>query len=90
MSKLTSIFAPKDSEPDPKALAQIEMCLADERAVHGALMADHHLGYSMPIGGVIAYDGAISPSGVGFDIACGNKAALTNLMVGDVSRGFPI
>ena len=37
-------------------------------------MADHHLGYSMPIGGVAAYDGFLSPSGVGFDIACGNKA----------------
>jgi len=39
-----------------------------------ALMADHHLGYSMPIGGVAAYKNKVSPSGVGFDIACGNKA----------------
>src|SRR5690606_10777591 len=31
-------------------------------------------GYSIPIGGVIAYDGKICPNGVGFDIACGNKA----------------
>ena len=44
------------------------------RALHVAMMADHHLGYSMPIGGVAAYDGMVSPSGVGFDIACGNKA----------------
>ena len=36
------------------------------RALHVALMADHHLGYSMPIGGVAAYDGFVSPSGVGF------------------------
>ena len=28
----------------------------------------------MPIGGVIAYDRAVSPSGVGYDIGCGNKA----------------
>jgi len=37
-------------------------------------MADGHLGYAVPIGGVVAYRDAISPSGVGFDIACGNKA----------------
>jgi tRNA-splicing ligase RtcB (3'-phosphate/5'-hydroxy nucleic acid ligase) len=37
-------------------------------------MADGHLGYALPIGGVVAYKDAISPSGVGFDIACGNKA----------------
>ena len=66
-------------EPDQGAVNQIENCLADERAVVGALMADHHLGYSMPIGGVVAYRDAISPSGVGFDIACGNKAVMTSL-----------
>lgn len=79
-----AVFAPEGEAPDEKALSQLAMCLQDERAVAGALMADHHLGYSMPIGGVVAYDGAISPSGVGFDIACGNKAALTGLMVGDI------
>lgn len=44
-----------------------------------ALMADHHVGYSMPIGGVAAYREHISPSGVGYDIACGNKAVLTDM-----------
>ncbi len=63
----------------PEALAQIERCMEDERAVAGALMADHHVGYSMPIGGVVAYDGAVSPSGVGFDIACGNMAVRTSI-----------
>lgn len=43
-------------------------------AVMGALLADGHLGYSVPIGGVIAYDGKICVNGVGFDIGCGNKA----------------
>ena len=69
--------------PDEGAVRQIETCLEDERAVAGALMADHHLGYSMPIGGVVAYEGAISPSGVGFDIACGNKAVRTNIKAKD-------
>ncbi len=39
-----------------------------------ALMADGHLGYSMPIGGVAAFDNKVSVTGVGFDIACGNCA----------------
>jgi tRNA-splicing ligase RtcB len=84
MSDAASVFAPEGAEIDQGALDQLDACLADERAVAGALMADHHLGYSMPIGGVIAYDGAISPSGVGFDIACGNKAVLTNLLADEL------
>jgi len=48
-----------------------------------ALMADHHKGYAVPIGGVVAYDNAISPAGVGYDIACGNKAVLTDMSGAD-------
>lgn len=57
---------------DQDALRQIQRCA--QGAFGAALMADHHVGYSMPIGGVIAYVEAVSPSGVGYDIACGNKA----------------
>jgi tRNA-splicing ligase RtcB len=55
--------------------------LADvaSRATRVALMADGHLGYVMPIGGVAAYDQKVSVVGVGFDIACGNCAIRTNL-----------
>jgi tRNA-splicing ligase RtcB len=42
-------------------------------------MADNHKGYGVPIGGVVAYRDAISPSGVGFDIGCGVKAVKTTL-----------
>lgn len=52
----SGIFAPAGEQADAAALAQLARCMADERAVAGALMADHHLGYSMPIGGVVAYD----------------------------------
>ncbi|HXA00283.1 MAG TPA: RtcB family protein [Candidatus Dormibacteraeota bacterium] len=58
--------------PDPGAVSQIKTCALTADKV--ALMADHHKGYAVPIGGVVAYKDAISPSGVGFDIACGNKA----------------
>lgn len=39
-------------------------------AVRAAVMPDAHLGYALPIGGVIALENAISPHFVGFDIAC--------------------
>jgi tRNA-splicing ligase RtcB len=42
-------------------------------------MADGHLGYVMPIGGVAAYRDQVSVVGVGFDIACGNAAIRTDL-----------
>ena len=58
--------------PLDNAVEQIVTCR--ETAAHAALMADHHLGYSMPIGGVCAYENQISPTGVGYDISCGNKA----------------
>src|SRR5262245_1821842 len=51
------------------------------RAERAALMADGHLGYVMPIGGVAAYRDKISVVGVGFDIACGNAAIRTDLKV---------
>ena len=52
-------------------------------AVHTALMADGHRGYVMPIGGVAAYLGQVSPIGVGVDIACGNAAIMTDLHLED-------
>lgn len=55
-----------------------------ERAGHAALMADGHLGYVMPIGGVAAYRHQVSVAGVGFDIACGNAAVRTDLRLGDL------
>lgn len=56
---------------------QIQNCATG--ADYAVLCADNHLGYSQPIGAAVAYEHHISPSGVGFDIACGNLAAKTNL-----------
>src|SRR5581483_981599 len=63
---------PIRGEHEEKTLWQIQTCAAT--ADRAALMADGHLGYAVPIGGVVTYKDAISPSGVSFDIACGNKA----------------
>ena len=54
------------------------------RAEKAALMADGHVGYVMPIGGVAAYREQVSVVGVGFDIACGNAAIRTDLTVRDL------
>ena len=64
---------------DQRSLAQLERCMEAGDAEFGVLCADHHPGYSQPIGGGIAYEGYVSPSGVGYDIGCGNKAARTDL-----------
>jgi tRNA-splicing ligase RtcB len=66
-------------EHEPKTIAQLNDVAA--RAERAALMADGHLGYVMPIGGVAAYREQVSVVGVGFDIACGNAAIRTDLTV---------
>jgi tRNA-splicing ligase RtcB len=69
---------------DQRSLDQLARCMADGDAEHGVLCADHHPGYSQPIGGAIAYEGHVSPSGVGYDIGCGNKAVSTELTRADL------
>jgi len=69
---------------DARSLEQLERCMAAGDADFGVLCADHHPGYSQPIGGGIAYEGYVSPSGVGYDIGCGNKAAQTELTRADL------
>src|SRR5215217_1736767 len=64
---------------DERSMEQLERCMEAGDADFGVLCADHHPGYSQPIGGGIAYEGYVSPSGVGYDIGCGNKAVKTRL-----------
>jgi tRNA-splicing ligase RtcB len=69
---------------DRRSLEQLERCMQAGDAEFGVLCADHHPGYSQPIGGAIAYEGYISPSGCGYDIGCGNKAVRTDLPAAQV------
>lgn len=73
---------------DAVTLKQMQVCLEDPRAVKGVLCADNHLGYGHPIGGVVAYQNAISISGVGFDIGCGNTAFKTNALASEVKKNI--
>ena len=68
---------------DEATIAQMHRCLAVGGA-RAVLCADGHKGYAQPIGGVVAYRGLISISGVGFDIACGNLAIRTDARLADV------
>jgi tRNA-splicing ligase RtcB (3'-phosphate/5'-hydroxy nucleic acid ligase) len=71
---------------DERSLNQLRRCMEAGDADFGVLCADHHPGYSQPIGGGIAYEGHISPSGVGYDIGCGNKAVQTALTHDDLAE----
>ncbi len=69
---------------EPDTIKQMEAICASEDVKHACLMADGHLGYSLPVGGVVAYERKINVNGVGFDIACGNKAVLLDCKAKDV------
>jgi len=77
-------------DPIDSAVEQAVTCGNHGRVIQSLLMADHHKGYSQPIGGVVVYDNQISPSGVGYDIGCGLKAARTNLKLSDIPSVFSI
>lgn len=68
---------------DEGTLAQMQTCV-DAGGYAGVLCADGHKGYSQPVGGVVAYEGQISISGVGYDIACGNMACKTDAKLSDI------
>ncbi|MGC5328759.1 RtcB family protein [Brevibacillus sp. SYSU BS000544] len=76
-------------DPLENAVSQAVTCSQHGNVVQVLLMADHHKGYSQPVGGVVVYDGQISPSGVGYDIACGNKAVRINLKYHEIRDIMP-
>ena len=71
-------------EHDRDTTTQAENCLA-AGAAEFVLCADGHKGYGFPIGGVGAFPAdLVSPSGVGFDIGCGNLALETDADAAEV------
>ncbi|HEX8312522.1 MAG TPA: RtcB family protein, partial [Chthoniobacteraceae bacterium] len=61
---------------EAQAVQQMANACALPIAVAGALMPDAHLGYGLPIGGVLATDNAVIPYAVGVDIACRMKLSV--------------
>lgn len=64
---------------DPGAHAQMEVACHVPSAVGAALMPDAHIGYGLPIGGVLACENAVIPYAVGVDIACRMKLSVLDL-----------
>lgn len=57
-------------EIEEGSIKQMDNAMQLPITVKGALMADAHLGYGLPIGGVLATKNAVIPYGVGMDIGC--------------------
>jgi tRNA-splicing ligase RtcB len=75
-------------EMDERTLEQAAAAMAAEEGSIGSVSPDNHLGYnSHPVGFTLATRTSVSASGVGVDIACGNKAAGTGIQVADLAPG---
>ncbi|MEQ1904834.1 MAG: RtcB family protein [Pirellulaceae bacterium] len=66
---------------DENSLRQMENACRLPVSRAAALMPDAHVGYGLPIGGVLACENAVVPYGVGVDIACRVKLTITDLPV---------
>ena len=68
------------------AVMQMEKACLLPVTVAGALMADAHVGYGLPIGGVLATDNTVIPYAVGVDIACRMKMTVLDIPARDLER----
>jgi tRNA-splicing ligase RtcB len=69
-----------------EAVMQMERACLLPVAVAGALMPDAHVGYGLPIGGVLATENTVIPYAVGVDIACRMKMTVLDLPLRDLER----
>ena len=71
---------------DHDAVMQMEKACRLPVSVAGALMPGAHVGYGLPIGGVLATDNAVIPYAVGVDIACRMKMTVLDIPVRDLEE----
>src|SRR5258707_7069818 len=71
---------------EPEAINQMGRACQLPVGVSGALMPDAHVGYGLPIGGVLATDNAVIPYAVGVDIACRMKLTVLDLPLRELDR----
>ena len=69
-----------------EALMQMEKACLLPVAVAGALMPDAHVGYGLPIGGVLATENTVIPYAVGVDIACRMKMTVLDIPARELER----
>lgn len=70
------------------AHAQMREACKLPHATGAALMPDAHLGYGLPIGGVLAMEGAVVPYAVGVDIACRMKLSVLDMKLESLDSQF--
>lgn len=68
-------------ELDSGCKKQMDLACSIPVSVRGAVMPDNHLGFGVPIGGVLALDNAVSPYAVGVDIACRMKLSVLDIEI---------
>jgi tRNA-splicing ligase RtcB len=71
---------------EPQAAEQMRQAARLPVAVAGALMPDAHLGYGLPIGGVLATENSVIPYAVGVDIACRMRLSVFDVPASDLNR----
>jgi tRNA-splicing ligase RtcB len=68
------------------AVMQMEKACLLPVSIAGALMPDAHVGYGLPIGGVLVTDNAVIPYAVGVDIACRMKMTVLDIPLRDLEQ----
>jgi tRNA-splicing ligase RtcB len=71
---------------ESEAVMQMEKACLLPVSVAGALMPDAHVGYGLPIGGVLATENAVIPYAVGVDIACRMKLTVLDVPLRDLEQ----
>ncbi|MCC5788134.1 MAG: RtcB family protein [Opitutales bacterium] len=84
IEKAMAVYQPKPwqqwgEDIEPTSIEQMKNAVKLPVAVRGALMPDAHLGYGLPIGGVLATRQAVIPYAVGVDIACRMKMTVLDM-----------
>lgn len=74
---------------DEAAHEQMRQACEVPGAIGAALMPDAHLGYGLPIGGVLAVENAVIPYAVGVDIACRMKLSVLDMPLETMEKNFP-
>lgn len=77
------------SEIDQLCHQQMQDACRLPGAFGAALMPDAHVGYGLPIGGVLAMENRVIPYAVGVDIACRMKLSILDLPVGEFDKRIP-
>jgi tRNA-splicing ligase RtcB len=75
---------------DEASHAQMRQACSVPVAAGAALMPDAHVGYGLPIGGVLACENAVIPYAVGVDIACRMKLSVLDMPTDSIDKKFEI